>query len=185
MAQASEFAKVLNRIQELVQSSEQIIALIDGPAGAGKTTLAKKIANSIDSVNVVHMDDLYLGWDNPLNEELYTRIKNQIIEPHLSKVEISHDVFDWHKNSFNSKKSFHPKKILVIEGVGSAAQAIRNFADLNIYIEVSAETGFDRVLDRDGIDISENLRKWQLMERIHFDRENTKRAADFLVNGSF
>ena len=40
--------------------------LIDGPSGSGKTTLAAEIEqhwNSAVKLQVVHMDDLYPGWD--------------------------------------------------------------------------------------------------------------------------
>ncbi len=49
----------------------QIIA-VDGPAGAGKTTLAKKIESALGykSVHVIHMDNLYDGWENALTQTL-------------------------------------------------------------------------------------------------------------------
>ena len=46
---------------------------IDGRAGAGKTTLAARFFDelSVDkTVAVIHMDDLYDGWENALDERL-------------------------------------------------------------------------------------------------------------------
>src|SRR4051794_18065394 len=36
---------------------------IDGPSGAGKTTLATAVARLAPQARVVHMDALYDGWD--------------------------------------------------------------------------------------------------------------------------
>ena len=40
----------------------QVIA-VDGPSGAGKTTLAARLSDALHGAPVVHMDDLYPGWD--------------------------------------------------------------------------------------------------------------------------
>ncbi len=185
MAQASEFARVLGRIQSLVSSNEKILVLIDGPAGAGKTTLASEIEKAFNSVNVVHMDDLYNGWEKPLTIELYKRIQDQIVNPHLKSDESTYSVFNWITNSFDSIETLEPKQMLVIEGVGSASKESRGSADLVIFIEVNPEVGIERVLNRDGKNITSQMLEWQSMEAKHFETDQTKRAADILVNGSF
>ena len=45
---------------------------IDGPAGAGKTTLAAQLEKEFSatgSVRVVHLDDLYSGWTTALGND--------------------------------------------------------------------------------------------------------------------
>lgn len=184
MAQARELARVFNYIEELVSQNQPLVVLIDGPAGAGKTTLAKEIATAFSSVNVVHMDDLYNGWDNPLNQELYARIERQILRPHIAGDEITHEVFNWHAGTFATNVNLQPKQILIVEGVGSASIPLRGFADLIIYVEISAEAGFERVINRDGQGIFEKLREWQVMEREYFNSEQTKSAANLQINGT-
>ena len=39
------------------------LVCVDGPAGSGKTTLAAAIAATVPASVVVHMDDLFEGWD--------------------------------------------------------------------------------------------------------------------------
>jgi uridine kinase len=74
----------------------QIIA-IDGPAGAGKTTLAKKIAGAISnkSVHVIHMDDLYDGWDNALTQSLTRTLESNIAKPVFEGKSYEYRKFSW------------------------------------------------------------------------------------------
>ena len=39
------------------------VVAIDGPSGAGKTYFTTALAQRIPSAHVLHMDDLYPGWD--------------------------------------------------------------------------------------------------------------------------
>ena len=61
------------------------IVTIDGPAGSGKTTLANEIATEFAKskveVSVVHLDELYEGWDDALGQKLFDRIEAWILTP--------------------------------------------------------------------------------------------------------
>jgi pantothenate kinase-related protein Tda10 len=39
------------------------LVCVDGPAGSGKSTLASALVRLAPDAVVVHMDDLYAGWD--------------------------------------------------------------------------------------------------------------------------
>jgi uridine kinase len=184
MAQSSKFVEIIEAIAKLQNNYAQSVVCIDGPAGSGKTTLAGIISSKFESVNVVHMDDLYDGWVTPLNSELYSRITSQIIEPHLKKEPAVYDVFNWWKHAFDHKDHLEIQKTLVIEGVGAAGSEVRKFADLTVFVEVSAELGLERVLSRDGLGIVNEMQSWQEMESAHFNLDQTKKVADFVVDGS-
>src|SRR6476661_4492660 len=57
----------VDRIVRLVAASRprcggtRLVA-VDGPSGAGKTTLAAEVADALGAPTI-HMDDLYPGWD--------------------------------------------------------------------------------------------------------------------------
>ena len=75
---------------------------IDGPAGAGKTTLAAKFFAefSIDkSVAVIHMDDLYNGWDNALSDALTSTLA-EILQAHKTASVFTLSIFNWKTMSF-------------------------------------------------------------------------------------
>ena len=59
------------------------IVAIDGPAGAGKTTLANRLKENIQdsSIEIIHMDDLYDGWQNSLTPALGKVLDISICSP--------------------------------------------------------------------------------------------------------
>ncbi|MBT7203398.1 MAG: hypothetical protein HN867_07910, partial [Deltaproteobacteria bacterium] len=54
------------------------IVAIDGCGGAGKSTLATKLAVLLDDCPVIHTDD-FASWDHPL--DWYPRMIAQVLEP--------------------------------------------------------------------------------------------------------
>ncbi len=82
-------------------SFTRIIA-IDGPAGAGKTTLANRVAGNFpeNPVAIIHMDDLYAGWDDALTPTLTRTLEQNIARPASQGKAIEYRKFDWLVNSF-------------------------------------------------------------------------------------
>ena len=54
------------------------LVVIDGPSGAGKTTLAGDVAAAL-AAPTIHMDDLYPGWDG-LRAATH-RVTEWVVEP--------------------------------------------------------------------------------------------------------
>ncbi len=160
---------------------------IDGPAGAGKTTLASLIHHSLaasgESVYTIHMDDLYDGWQNALGLEL-AYVLRQIIDQGDAGGPITIPQYNWQSSSFGHPLTIAAPSTLILEGVGSGQSATRADTDIKLWLDLPAERGLERVLARDGEQFRELLVKWQADERAHFDRENTQSAADYQVKSA-
>ena len=92
---------------------------IDGPAGAGKTTFAAKLEAELSekgTVRVIHMDDLYNGWDNALSNPL-SEILDRISTAHIAGREFVIKIFNWHTMAFDREERIAPTDYLIIEGV--------------------------------------------------------------------
>ena len=73
-------AELLKEIKRKISLLDRTLLIsIDGPAGAGKTTLATNIANTFSDCHIIHMDDLYRGWVLTLGPNL-TRELISILE---------------------------------------------------------------------------------------------------------
>ena len=154
---------------------------IDGPAGAGKTTLAAKLEaeySAHSTVRTIHMDDLYNGWDDALGQSL-TDTLHTITSAYLSGVTCTIKIFNWHLMKFDREEIIVPTDCLILEGVGAAQAVVRNAGATTYWLDIDAETGLKRVLTRDGAHIEKQMRQWQIQQSIHFDVDQTRENCEF------
>lgn len=152
---------------------------IDGPAGAGKTTLAAAL-DRLRPCTVVHLDDLYAGWDGlaTVDASLAT-----LLGP-LARGETGHHRrWDWHTDGWAEDVAVAPSPLLVLEGVGAAAPAAAAYATVVVWVEAPYELRRRRALARDGDDFAPHWDAWAAAETEHFSRHRTRERADLVVTG--
>ena len=162
-----------------------MIITIDGVAGAGKTTLAAEMADEYKdrtTVSVIHMDDLYDGWSDPLGEALSRKLE-LIASAHREGRDLELTKYDWLRDYPGDLLPIPSTELLILEGVGSGQSSIREFVETKIWIDLEPIVGLRRVLARDGFEIEEQMLGFLEAQRIHFVEEGTREAADFHLNG--
>ena len=168
---------------DLCKDTPQPVIAIDGPAGAGKTTLAQNLALAFAttcSVAVVHMDDLYHGWEKALDDDFSAVLLNTV-EQHKNGKNISITRYNWHTANFDAPAELPHADLLILEGVGSGHSATRDSLTALIWIDIAADAGFARVLSRDGESLRGPMEKWLTLQEQHFATEGTQNAADFIL----
>lgn len=154
---------------------------IDGPAGAGKTTLASQLEaeySAHSTVRVIHMDDLYNGWENALGQYL-TDTLHMISSAHLAGVDFTIRLFNWYSMKFDREEIVSPTDYLIIEGVGAAQAIVREAGAITYWLDIDADTGLQRVLARDGAHLEKQMRQWQIDQAIHFATDQTRENCEF------
>jgi uridine kinase len=154
---------------------------IDGPAGAGKTTFAAQLEAELSvngSVKVIHMDDLYNGWENALSNPL-SEILDRIATAHHAGREFVIKIFNWNTMRFDREERITPTDYLIVEGVGAAQQILRESGATTYWLDIEPEIGLQRVLDRDGAQIEVQMRQWQVDQEKHFARDETRENCEF------
>jgi len=179
---------LVSALADLCASSPAVgkthIIAIDGPAGAGKTTLAMQISQALTSrfsIEVVHMDHLYNGWDDALGENL-TELLSNIIEAQKNSQNYLLPHFDWNANKYSTPRDLKSPQILILEGVGSAQAIVRNSATTTIWIEVDRAIGIKRVIARDGDEIESQMKQWLIDQEIYFTSDKTRESAQFILS---
>lgn len=169
-----------------------MITTIDGWAGAGKTSLAAHLAQTFaerGSTFIVHMDDLYDGWEDPLGDALTATLQS-IVSAHREGRELALSAYDWSKGVFGEPLVIPAVDHLILEGVGAGQRATREFAQTKIWVEIEPIVGLRRVLERDAHIVSDlaefekQMRRFSDLSAAHFATEGTLFAADFEVNGA-
>ncbi len=160
------------------------LVAIDGPAGAGKTTLAAQFYEKFSGGNtvcVIHMDDLYDGWNNALSDQLTQKLTT-ISDAHRRGEVFEMEIFNWGTMRFDEVRRYEPADILILEGVGAAQLAVRQAGATVYWLDISPEIGLARVLARDGVHIERQMREWQILQNSHFATDLTRESADHILN---
>jgi uridine kinase len=184
MVQVRNLSELVDKINESSKKCGQTkIIVIDGPAGSGKTTLAKSLSGLLENCPIIHMDEIYDGWENALSPKTSQDLVEWIINPLLESRSIEFVKYDWYLEKRIEKVVINLPKVLIIEGVGSSSFEISKHASLKLWIEVNKETGINRVLTRDGQQIQEQMKKWQSQESKFFIENNSKENSDIWIDG--
>lgn len=177
------YPDLLSAIEKL-DSTQPIGLAIDGVAGSGKTTLASRLCSDLKSCQVVHMDDLYEGWNDPLSQRLTAKVIRELLEPFNQQIPIRYQKFDWILNRFDKFEDLKTSNILILEGVGSGQREFRKYLSKTIWVEYDPSQGFDRVIARDGEGIRGEMVNFLLDQNKHFIAELTKNASDYTISGA-
>lgn len=149
------------------------IVLIDGRSGSGKTSLAARLAPALRA-DIVHMDDLYPGWDGL---EIGSRTAAADIVRALAEGRAaSWRRWDWYAGAYAEEHVREPGGVLIIEGCGSLSREAARFASVRIWMEVDARTRYERARLRDGDDSW-----WEIWAR-HEDAFYAREASSTLAN---
>jgi uridine kinase len=184
MVQVRNLSELVDKVNESSKKCGQTkIIVIDGPAGSGKTTLAKSLSGLLENCPIIHMDEIYDGWENALSPKTSQDLVEWIINPLLESRSIEFVKYDWYLEKRIEKVVINLPKVLIIEGVGSSSFEISKHASLKLWIEVNKETGINRVLTRDGQQIQEQMKKWQSQESKFFIENNSKENSDIWIDG--
>ena len=174
------------RVLELVRSRPATLGRgrlvsIDGPAGAGKTTLAEEVVALAPEARVIHMDDLYEGWDGLA--EVGRQLAG-LLRPLAERLPGSYRRYDWDTASFAETVTVEPVDLLVLEGVGSGCRMHDDLIGLLVWVEAPYELRMRRGIERDGEAFAPHWRTWAEAEQELFARHRTRERADVVVDGS-
>ena len=170
-------------LTDLFSSPGPHLLAIDGPAGSGKSTLAKELFlyfSTTRDVNLLGLDDIYDGWENALGQQL-TEDLERISQAHQNQGAFSIDIYNWSTSSFSEVREIKPKEIFIIEGVGSAQEIIRAHKAITIWMDIDPTLGMERVLERDGHHIAEQMKAWQELQSEHFAHSGAREHADLII----
>ena len=155
---------------------------VDGPACAGKTTVAGLLAAALGDVQVVHMDDLYEGWDGL--PTVAGRLEAWVLGPIRAGVPGRYRRYDWGLGAYAEWHDVPLRPALVVEGVGSASRAVEADASLRIWVDAPLDVRFARGEARDGGGFGPYWDAWAAAEHRHFAAEDTCARADLRLDGA-
>lgn len=161
-------------VRRIRASGAPPVVLIDGGAGAGKTTLARTLGPALGA-ELVHLDDVYPGWDGL---EAASRAVAEEVIPHRRWRR-----WDWAAERPGELHELDASAPLVIEGGGALSRRSRTLATFAIWIELDPAERKRRALARDGEVFAAQWDRWAAQERAFAEREQPQLLADLVLHG--
>lgn len=155
------------------------LVAVDGHAGAGKSTLAGRLAAEAGGAPVVHTDDLAtheepFGW--------FERLLAEVVVPFREGRQARHRVYDWTARRFAGERLVPAAPVVLLEGVGTGGRELRPYLALTLWLEVDPATARHRGMRRDGPALEHFWTGWSQAEDQHFAKDPTRPFADLLVH---
>jgi len=166
-----------------------VIIAVDGRSGAGKTTLAVELAARLrqhHKVSLFHLEDIYPGW-NGLRTGI-ERYVATVLTPLSQGAAAEWVSWDWERHYDGGLNVTLPAEIVIVEGVGSAADAARPMLDAVVWVEAPGDDRRRRALTRDGSTYEPYWDTWAAQEEEWLSDDSVIAEADIHVqnpaNGS-
>jgi uridine kinase len=157
---------------------------VDGPSGAGKTTLAAALAAELDAP-IIEIDD-FVSWNPPA--DWWPRFETQVLTPLLAgddAVYQARDWTDWYGSSLGAWKTVRWQPIIVLEGVTCTRRAATDRLACRVWVDAPPEIRLARGLARDTDrhpGARELWERWMADESRFFALDDTRSRADFVID---
>ena len=179
------------RLLDLRQSKPTPVVLVDGRAGSGKSKFAMLLQDQVfeetkQSPKVIHMDDLYPGWEGLAQGSLY--LVENILKPIKLAGKAHWQRWDWVNDRRggsepgNGWREFAGENMLIVEGCGSVTTHSAELSDLTIWIKAERQTRKERFEARDRGIFSNFWNSWSAQEDEFFREQRSEQLCELTVN---
>jgi energy-coupling factor transporter ATP-binding protein EcfA2 len=177
----SAVARITAAVLEVAAANP--VVLIDGRSGAGKTTLAKMVAERwpvAGRAQLIALDSLYPGWDGL--DAGVERALHDILRPHARGLLTTWRRWDWERETEAESYAVDPALGVILEGSGALNPATSRLADVRVWVESPDEVRKRRALARDGDAFRPHWERWAAQEVRHLERHDPRSLATLRVS---
>ncbi|TWG24111.1 uridine kinase [Actinoplanes teichomyceticus] len=173
MARVVEWA----RGREPSAGGRRVLA-VEGRSGSGKTTLARGVADRLGAP-LIHMDDLYAGWDGL--EPGVLALRDWVLRPLAENRRAVWRRWDWAAGAYAEEHPVPDAGWLVVEGVGAGAGRLRAYRSGLIWLDSPGWLRKRRALARDGATYAPHWDRWARQEDAFYAAERVRDHADLVI----
>ncbi len=185
----NNYDNLLKQIKELLNQKECITVAIDGRCGAGKSTLAERLAHDT-SGTVFHMDDFYLRPEQRTKERFktpggnvdYERFESEVLKRLSDSEEITYRPFSCSEMKEGAPVTVKLSRLIIVEGSYSCHPKLWGYYDLRVFVTIDYETQLKRIEKRNGQEMLKNfINRWIPLEEMYFKAYDIEKRCDVRI----
>lgn len=158
----NSLANIVDCLKMLQHQRDCLLVAIDGPGGAGKSTLARLLKEQLKTlgwlVAVVKHDDFYLPSHQRANQQRgvigcdfdWERLRDQVLTPIREGRSAHYQRYDWETDVLAEWRTISASDVVLVEGVYTMRRELVNLYDLKIWVECPKAIRLARGIARDG-----------------------------------
>lgn len=202
MTKISEIVDAIITKFNSISSQDCVLVAISGIDGSGKSTIARKVVDELNSRNlntVLFTIDLWhypqevrFSKENP-GEHFYQHsfrldeLFNSVLEPlkQNRSIDVEVNLLDYLKDSYYKHRfNYQNVDVIILEGIFILQQDLRHYYDLSFWIECSFESALKRAIlrNQEGLSKKELITDYETIyfpaERFHFAKDNPQAFVD-------
>lgn len=173
---SAAFDRVVDAAVRALRADPRGRVVIDGRSGAGKTTLARRVAE-LAGARLVSLDEFYEGWAGLSGA---TAVTARLVAAHADGSVGTYHRWDWERDEFSAREAtVDPSVALVIEGCGALSAEAARRATVSIWIDGDAAVRKHLALTRDGDSFAPYWDMWSAQEDEHIRANAPESLAQF------